>query len=119
MTKEKKYKKVNSERGFIQNIVLIAVIVITVFLSQQPYVKDFAKNIYSPLAKQVNSYLPKISNQFFASIYLKVGGEASSIQLSAQKEITAQKNNAVQNAWDNFKNYFAGKFNKTFDTQVK
>ena len=103
----------------VKNIIIIAVILVAVFLSQQPYFKKNSKNLFSQATKQINVYLVKTGDWLKAHIYPKVSGEVAKGGAVAQEEIKKQKNNILQNIWENIKNYFAEKFSKTFGTKVK
>ena len=89
------------------------------FLSQQEYFKPIGKTLYSQGSKQGGEYLAKASEWFKVSIYPRVSREAASRGEVVKIEINNQKNNAVQNIWESFKNYFAAQFSKFSGTKVK
>ncbi len=108
-----------NERGFILNIIIIILILVLVFLSQQPYFRPTAKSLYTNTGKITSPYTSKIGDWLKASIYPKVSQEVANRGATAQQAITEQKNNLMQNIWENFKNFFAEKFSKISGTQVK
>ncbi|MBI2050116.1 MAG: hypothetical protein HYT35_01515 [Candidatus Staskawiczbacteria bacterium] len=96
------------QKSFIQNIAVIVILLITVFLSQQPYFSEFGR-----------AYWVKATDWFENNVYQKISGEVEQKSVFVQQEVEKQKNNVAQNIWERFKNYFAEKFSKTFGTQVK
>ncbi len=109
----------NKSGGFIQNIVLVVVLLAIVFLSQSPSFKPVAQNAYNQASKNVGPYVQKGQSWFAATIYPRVSQEVASRGEAVKQEVTTQKNNAAQNIWENFKNYFAEKFSKFSGTNVK
>ena len=109
----------NNERGFVKNIVAIAVILGVVFLSQQSYSKNIATTLYANYVQGFMAPAQKNIENIKTSVVGKVSGEVSIVQFSAEQEIINQKNNLVQTIWGNVKNFFAQKFSNTFGTQVQ
>lgn len=108
-----------NEKGFIKNIVIIIVLLAVVFLSQQPYFNEAGKKLYFQTEAQVKDYWEKAGDWFRSNIYPRVSGEVEQKSAIVQEEITKQKNNFVQNIWENIKNYFANIFSKTTGTPVQ
>lgn len=108
-----------SSKGSIQNIVIIAVILVAVFLSQQLYFKVVGESIYAEASKRGVEYWSKAKGWFGVSIYPRVSGEVGGIQSTVAKGITEQKNNLAQNIWEKIKNYFAEKFSNISGTKVE
>ncbi len=102
-------------RGFIKNILAIAVLLTVVFFSQQPYLRDSGRSLYS----QCNQYLAKARDWVYVTIYPKVRSEAEKRGEVVSQEFEKQKNNFFQDIWEKIKNYFAKIFSKTFGTDVK
>lgn len=107
------------EEGFIQNIVLIIVLLTVVFLSQQSFFRPVENNLYSMVSQKIGSPASKIGDWLRASLYPKVSGEVTKGGVAAVQEINNQKNIAAQNVWEKIKNYFAEKFSNISGTQVK
>jgi len=103
----------------IKNTLVIVIILVIVFLSQQPYFKNIGRIFIIKGTKQTSEYLAKTGDWSKANIFTQIGGEGKLFWSSATAEITKQKNNFVEMVWENFKNYFAGYFSKTFGTAVK
>lgn len=110
---------VNNQRGFIQNIAIIAVILAVVFLSQQYSADNKENGAYSQIMAQTQQYISKAEDVVKTDIGGKVSGEVAKQKEHISQEVTTQKNNLVQNIWENIKHYFAEKFSKTFGTEVK
>lgn len=109
----------NKENGFIKNIVIIIVILVIVFLSQQPNFMEYGKNAFNWVGSQVGFYWSKLSNWAATSIYPKVVGEATKRGEAIKEGINNEKNNLAQNVWEKIKNYFADIFSKSTGTQVE
>lgn len=111
------------EKGFIQYITIIIIILVIVFLSQQPYFRGYGKNISREVEALVGSYWLKTAEWTKINIYPKIGGEVAkrgeALKEEVAEKITEQKNNFVKNIWNKFKNYFANIFLKTTGTQVQ
>ena len=108
-----------SERGFVKNIVIIVIILTVVFLSQQPYFREYGKNLYSQIKPRVEAYWSKTTDWFKNNVYSRVSGEVESKSKIIQQEINKQKNNIAQNIWDKIKNYFSNIFSKVSGTPVQ
>ncbi|OGZ70185.1 MAG: hypothetical protein A2904_02405 [Candidatus Staskawiczbacteria bacterium RIFCSPLOWO2_01_FULL_33_9] len=100
-----------NERGFVKNIVIIIMLLIVVFLSQQPYFNEVGKKLYSQGEVQVKMY--------WEGIYPRVSGEVEQKGAIIQQEINKQKDNISQNIWQNIKNYFGNIFSKVSGTPVQ
>ncbi len=109
----------NHQRGFIQNIVIIAILLGIVFLSQQSYTKPYGKQFFASLEGHTKAYSTKASEWLKSTVYPKINQEVQSRGESAKNEIEVQKNNTAQTIWENGKNYFAEKYSKTFGANVK
>ncbi|MSU54466.1 MAG: hypothetical protein EXS48_01310 [Candidatus Staskawiczbacteria bacterium] len=103
----------------IKNVIFVAVLLVVVFLSQQEQFKLVDHYVYKNAMSQINNYWVKTENWIKNIVMPKASREVSVIETSVTQEISRQKDNVVQNLWENFKNYFAEKFSKTFGTKVK
>ncbi|MFI5206357.1 MAG: hypothetical protein ACHQVK_05460 [Candidatus Paceibacterales bacterium] len=99
----------------IKNTIAILAILLVVFFSQQPYTRTYGQKIYT----QGQSYYATGQDWVKTNVLPKVSGEVGKASVSTTQEVTKQKNNFVQILWEDFKLYFAQKFNKTFGTNVK
>jgi len=108
-----------NEKGFIKNIVIVIALLTVVFLSQQPYFRENGKKLYTQAKVQVGVYWAKTANWFSDNIYPRVSGEVEQKTAIVQEEITKQKNNFMENVWENIKKYFASIFSKTTGTTVQ
>ena len=106
-------------RGFVQNIVIIAVILILVFLSQQAYARLFVQKIYSQVNAAIQPYWLTFSGWVKITLYPKLSGEVATRGGAVTQELNAQKNIAAQSLWDKIKLFFAEKFSNFFGTPVK
>ena len=109
----------NNQKGFIQYIAIIIVILAVAIFSQQPQFRAKGKQLYTQSASQGSTYWQKAQNWFYANIWPKVSGEVSKAKETASKEITTQKNNFLESVWEKIKTYLAEKFSSTFGTTVK
>jgi len=107
------------EKGFAVNIVIIIVLVVIVFLSQQPYFRKYGENFYLQAKTQVMSYWAQATDWFMNNVYSRVSGGVEQKKAEIQEEVAKQKNNIVQNVWEKIKNYFADIFSKTTGTTVQ
>lgn len=106
--------------SFIKYIVLIAVVLILVFMSQQPYFSGIGKNTYiKETIKQVNIYWNKTTDWLMTKVYPKAGREVAERGELAKREIEKQKKNILQNIWETIENYFKKKFSEFFGTKIK
>jgi len=101
------------ENGFINYIAAIIIVLVVAFLSQQPNFREFGTNIYGQAESQVRSLYERASGWVMATIYPKINSEVEKRGQAIEGELNQQKNNLMQNAWDNIKNYFADIFSKT------
>lgn len=108
-----------NEKGFIKNIVVIIILLTVVFLSQQPYFREYGKNLYSQIKPQAEAYWLKTAYWLENNIYLRVSGEVESKSTIVQQEINKQKDNIMQNVWGKIKNYSASIFSKFSGTFVQ
>lgn len=115
---KKNYKR-KKRPGFVKHVIIIAVILTVVFLSQQPYFEKIGSNLYSKTAEKTGPYWEKTSNLFKASIYPKASGEAVERGGALKEEVEKQKNNAAKSVWGRVKNYLAEKFSKISGTKVE
>lgn len=104
---------------FTKNIIIVAIILAVVFMSQRSDFRQFGEKLYSQAAEQINNYTPKLSSWFMANVYPKVGGGAERGKEVIEKEFIGQKDNAAKNIWEKFKNYLAEKFSKMSGTKVE
>lgn len=107
-----------NENGFIKNIVIIAVLLIVVFLSQQPYFNEIGKKLYFQAETQVKTYWTKSADWLKNNVYPRINREVEQKGAAIQEEINKQKDNIVQNIWEKTKNYFANIFSNIFGTSV-
>ena len=96
------------EKGFIKYIVIIAVILVLVFLSQQAYTKATGKTLISAAMDQVGSYTTKGSNWIMSNIYPKITGEVQKRGEIIQNEVNQEKEKVSENIGKKIQNYFSG-----------
>jgi len=111
--------KHESGAGFIKNIVIIVIVLAVVFFSQSAYFRPIGKNLFLQIKEKTGVYLVKAGDWLKAIVYPKISGEVAKRGVVVQEEINKQKNNILQNIWETIKNYFAIKFSKTFNVEVK
>ncbi len=105
----------NKKKGIIKYIIIIAVILAVVFLSQQVYLSNIGKNLYS----QGNKYWTEADQWLKTNIYPMIGKEVENRGEEAKEEIAKQKDNALKSLWEKIKNFLAQKFSKFSGTKVE
>ena len=96
------------EKGFIKYIIIIAVIIVFVFLSQQAFSRGFIKPLVSDATDQVGAYVAKGSNWVASKVYPKIAGEVQSRGDAIKNEVNAEKEKVSENILQKVGNYFAG-----------
>lgn len=95
---------------FLKNGGVIGLILLMIFLSQQPYFKDVSKNFTFPFLKKGNGYFSNAPLDWLrANVYPRVALEAEKRGEEVQEEITHQTEEVKQSALDSFRNYTAEK----------
>jgi hypothetical protein len=97
-----------NERGFIKYLVIIFVILVIVFLSQQAYLRGFGKTLVSDATNQVKPYLAKGSNWVMSKIYPTISGEVQKRGDAIKNDVNQEKNKVSQTLGEKIKNYFSG-----------
>ena len=109
-----------NEKGYIVNIIAIAVVLTVVFFSQQQYLKPNESALFLQAKNQTSNYITaKLQNSFLAKLYKNLSAQALKRGASVTEVIENQKNVAAQSIWGKIKNYLAGKFSKTFGVKVE
>ncbi len=96
------------QKRFIKYLVIIIVILVVIFLSQQAYFREFGKTFISNATNQANAYLAKGSNWLMSAIYPKISGEVQKRGDIINKEINKEKEKVSENIGTKIKNYFSG-----------
>lgn len=108
-----------NQKGFLKNIVIIVILVVLVFVSQQSAFRSYGKDLYGYIGPKIEEYKTKVVDWFKTTIYPRVSGEVEQKGNAIGEEINKQKNNFVQNIWENAKKYFADIFTKVSGTKVQ
>ena len=96
------------EKGFIKYIIIIAVIIGFVFLSQQAFSRGFGKNLVSDATDQAKAYVAKGSNWVVSNVYSKIAGEVQNRGDVIKNEINKEKGKITENILQKAENYFSG-----------
>ncbi len=96
------------EKGFIKYIIIIAVILVFVFLSQQAYSRFFGKTLISDATDQIKAYVAKGSNWVASKVYPKIAEEVQNRGEVIKNEVTKEKEKVSENILKKVENYFAG-----------
>lgn len=96
------------EKGFIKYIVIIAIILIVVFLSQQAYFRGIGKNIFLQGSGVAQDYLTKGSNWAKDNVYPKISGEVQKRGDIIKNEINTEKEKISETIGEKIKDYFSG-----------
>ena len=92
-------------------IILITVILIAVFFSQQAYSRAFGKSAISAVANQAGAYVSKGSDWVISKIYPKIDQEVQKRGEAIQNEVNQQKEKITENSENiitKIGNYFSG-----------
>lgn len=98
------------EQGFIKYIVIIAIILAVVFLSQLTYFRGTGKTLISDATNQASAYLAKGSGWITSKIYPKINDEVKSGGDTIKNTITNtvdQQKKVPENILEKTKNYFS------------
>ena len=105
------------ERGFIQYIVIIGIILAVVFLSQQAYFRGIGKNIYEKIDAQVGSYWSDANDWIKANIYPRVSSEVTKRGEAIKSEVNQEKEKISESLGEKIKNYFSGVVDSVFNPE--
>lgn len=89
-------------------IILIAVILFLVFLSQNAISGKFGGAMISGATDQASEYLTKGSNWVSSNIYSKITGEVEKRGEEIQNELNQQKEKVTEGIINKVENYFSG-----------
>ena len=62
-------------KWFVKNIIIIIVLLVLVFLSQQSYSNEIGKKLFFQAEAQVKIYWTKVADWFKGNVYPRVSGE--------------------------------------------
>jgi len=96
------------EAGFIKYVVIIAVILIAVFLSQQAFFSGVGNDLTSKASGAISGYLAKGANWASNEVYSKVSGEVQKRGEIIKNEVNSEKEKVSENIGEKIKNYFSG-----------
>lgn len=92
----------------IKYIVIIAVILIVIFLSQQAYSRSIGKTFIYAAANQAASYLAKGTSWAASNIMPKINGEVQSRGVILQNAANQETKKVSENIGTQIGNYFSG-----------
>ena len=115
MEETKKQKR----RGIISGVIILIIILAIVVMSQLHFFNPVGQKTESFIGEKINYAWQGAINWFKTNIYPRVTQEVQNRGAPLQKEVVAQKDNAVQFIWQKIKNYFANIFLKSFGTKVE
>jgi hypothetical protein len=102
----------------IKNIIIIAIILGLVVVSQQPHVKSWGQNALSWVEKTADPYTSKVTDLFENKVYPVVSGEVSKkVDIAGQEinlQIETQKEKISQSLAEKIKNYFSNIIDSIF-----
>ena len=96
------------QRGFIKYFVIITVILVAVFLSQQAYSRGVGKTLISDATDQAKTYLAKGSDWAMSNVYPKISGEVAKRGDVIKDEVNQEKNKVSKNFGEKILDYFSG-----------
>jgi hypothetical protein len=95
-------------KGLIKYIIVIAIILVVVFLSQQAYSRGVGGNLISAAADQVGAYLSKGSGWVMSNIYPKISGEVQKRGDIIKTEVNQEKQKVAEDLGKKIQNYISG-----------
>ncbi len=95
-------------KNLIKYSVIIIILLLIAFFSQQTYSWRNEKVFISDATNKATAYLATGSNWVMSKIYPKVSGEVQKRGDIIKNEINQEKNNISENILDKTKNYFSG-----------
>jgi hypothetical protein len=98
----------------IKYLIIITIILVVAFLSQQPYFRPKTGTV-----QQNRASWSILTDWFSSNIYPRVSTEVAKRGAEAKEEVAKQKNVAVQGIFEQIKNYLAAQFLKFSGTEVK
>jgi hypothetical protein len=102
------------KNGFIKNILVIIIILVAVFFSQQPDFREYGNNFYNQARAQGQSWWQGASSYAKQNVFSIVGGEVEKRKDVVQDELQQEKNKISENIWQKTKNYFSDTIFKIF-----
>ncbi len=100
-------------KGFIKYIIIIAVILIAVFVSQSAYFKQWSQNAFKKAVQPAGS-LMKGASWPGGKIASQISGEVQKRGQIIQNEVSQEKKNVSENILQRTENYFSGIANSIF-----
>ena len=97
-----------NQKKFIKYIIIVAIILSIVFLSQQSYSREFGKNLFFKASETISGYWTKGSNWVTDDVYPKVNEDVQKRGEIIKNEIDSEKEKVSTNIGDKIKNYFSG-----------
>lgn len=96
------------EKKIISYILIIAVILIIVVLSQMPFFGQWGKRATSKITEPVQNYLTKGSSWVSGSIVPTISGEVQKRGEMIKNEVNQEKQKVSENILQKVGNYFSG-----------
>lgn len=110
---------VDMKKGFIKNVLAVIVVLVIVFLSQQPNFREYGKDLYDQAVAQGQSWWHGAYSYVEQNVFSKIGGEVEKKKEAIQEELQQEKNKISENIWQKIKNYFADIFSKATGVNVQ
>ena len=96
------------EKGFTKYIVIVAVLLGIVFLSQQSYAREFGKDLLSKASAAVSGYWAKGANWASDKVYSKVSEEVQKRGEIIKDEVNSEKEKISKNVLEKAGDYLSG-----------
>ena len=95
-------------QGILKYVIIIAIILLVVVLSQQPYFKQWGKTTGSEASKPVQGILTKGASWVNNNVASKITGEVQAKGDMINSAANNAKQNVSENILDKTKNYISG-----------
>jgi hypothetical protein len=107
------------QQVFIKSIIIIAVLLAVIFLSQQPYSRELGKSFCGKAKALVAPALEKMYKTSSNYVTSRFAPQVEKGKVEIQQKVIEEKNNLNKSIWENIKNYFAETFSKISGTKVE
>ena len=106
-------------RGVIRNVIMMGLVLMVAFLSQQAYFGHAGKEVYEKGAAQGQGYWAQFREWVSVKVYPKANEEVAKRGEPLKQELEKQKDIAAKTIWEKIKYFFAEKFSVIFGTKVE
>lgn len=96
------------EKKIIFSVIVVVIILVGVFFSQQAYSRGVGKNLISDATSQAKTVLAQGTNWAMSNIYPKITGEVKARGDIIKKEVGQEQKKVSENIGQKISDYFSG-----------